>query len=129
MLGVEGQNVLGQRRQVGRLRAGLLRIYHQHATLIELLQYLSVRFTAKSLFFLALETHHWYNIASAHPLYAPSVLITSLATLVAIDSIDAWQLPRSWDDIFEPMFRLTRDYLYDCDNSILMRIGRSSTAI
>jgi len=99
-------------------RTQLLRIYKHHAILIELLQYVTFYIVLRPLFPPATP-----GITTSGLLCSLVIGIANLLTLIAMNTIDAWRLPHNWDEVFDPMFRLTRDQVYDCRFSIDLRLS------
>lgn len=100
-------------------RTQLLKIYHQHAILIEVFQYTTVLLILRAI----LRTPDT-RVTTSGLLCSLGLGIANLTTLLTIDAIDAWRLPRCWDEVFDPMFRITRDWIYDCRFSIKVHLSR-----
>lgn len=99
-------------------RTQLLRIYKQHAILIEILQYTTVLLILRPIFQTADA-----GITTTDLFCSLLLGLANLATFLTINTIDAWRLPRCWDEVFDPMFRVTRDRLYDCRFSVEMHLS------
>ena len=116
-------------------RTRLLRVYSQHALLLELLQYTAVSVAFAPLFPRAASlldpgrTSSYNEIATESALCSLVLAIPTLATLVVINAIDAWSLPNGWAAMFERMFALTRELLDDCEFSISLSFSCKLSAL
>lgn len=99
-------------------RTKLLSIYKHHAISVELLHYATVLIVLDPPF-----TTEETSTTTDILLCTCAVGLASLITLIAMNAIDAWSVPKCWDEIFDPMFRLTRDLVYDCRFSVAVHLS------